>query len=166
MPTATVFASDDTRTPYRLCVGIVLFNRTGQVFLGERRKEPGAWQMPQGGIKEGQTPEQAVMAELREETGITSARIVAAHPAPLDYDFPDYLQGAFGGKYRGQRQYWFVVAFLGEDTEIQLVNPHETEKPEFKAWRWATLDEAVRLIVPFKRPVYEQVAAWAHPLLP
>lgn len=165
-PTATAFGKDDRVLPYRLNVGLAIFNPRGLVFLGERRQDPGAWQMPQGGIKQGQTAEEAVWAELREETGLTAhTTIIAAMPQPIDYDFPDYVQGKIASKYRGQRQHWFALLYRGPDSAVQLENAYEPEHPEFRSWRWATLEEAVRLIVDFKRPAYEQVAAWAAPLV-
>lgn len=146
---------------YRLNVGAALFNRAGLVFVGRRADQPdGAqarWQMPQGGIDIGEDPQAAVMRELEEEIGTSNAVILAEHPDWLTYDLPPELAaGAFGGRYRGQRQKWFALRFEGADADIVLDrDPH----PEFVAWRWARLDELADLAVPFKREVYKSVTA-------
>jgi putative (di)nucleoside polyphosphate hydrolase len=149
---------DPASLPYRPCVGIMLANRQGEVFVGQRldSKEGDAWQMPQGGIDKGETPEEALIRELGEETGIAAdlVDIIARSAEEHIYDLPDELIGKlWGGKYRGQAQRWFLVRFKGEDTDIQI----ETEHPEFSAWRWVSSDRLVELIVPFKRPVYRAV---------
>ena len=143
--------------PYRLNVGAALFNREGRVFIGRRADQPGAaahvWQMPQGGIDEGEDARRAVFRELEEETGTRHAEILAEHADWLDYDLPPDLAGRlFGGRYRGQRQRWFALRFLGEDTDIRL-DAHS--HPEFVEWRWAALDDVPSLCVPFKRATYE-----------
>jgi putative (di)nucleoside polyphosphate hydrolase len=146
--------------PYRLNVGAALFNRDGRVFIGRRADLPGiagqVWQMPQGGIDAGEDPARAVLRELREEIGTDNAQILAEHPHWLTYDLPAALAGrAFGGRFRGQRQKWFALGFLGSDADIALdCDPH----PEFCAWRWADLAELPGLAVDFKRPVYDAVA--------
>lgn len=148
--------------PYRNSVGICLFNRDGLVFLAERRDTPGAWQMPQGGIQVGEDPDMAVFRELKEETGVANARLLDKMPERLRYEFPDYLQnnlGAFRGKYRGQEQLWYALLFLGTDEEIDISAHDENEQPEFMAWRWERLAHAPEIVVDFKRPVYEKVAA-------
>lgn len=145
--------------PYRLNVGAALFDRRGNVLVGRRADLPGvdardgAWQLPQGGLDPGEDPRVAVLRELREEIGTDRARIIGEHPDWLTYDLPpDLVARAFRGRYRGQRQRWFALRFLGEDTDIRLdLDPH----PEFDAWRWADLAELPGLAVPFKRPVYE-----------
>ncbi len=152
--------------PYRLNVGAALFNRQGQVFIGRRADvsvQAGAdqaaqvWQMPQGGIDEGEDPRAAVLRELAEETGTSKAEIIGEHEAWLDYDLPPELVGRlFGGRYRGQRQRWFALRFLGEDDDFRLDAHHH---PEFVAWRWAALAEVPALCVPFKRATYQAVAA-------
>ena len=144
--------------PYRPCVGIMLANRQGQVFVGQRidSKEGDAWQMPQGGIDKGESAEDALIRELGEETGIAPALvdIIARSAHEHLYDLPDHLVGKlWGGKYRGQAQRWFLVRFKGEDGEIDIA----TDEPEFNAWRWVEADQLVELIVPFKRPVYRAV---------
>ncbi|MDP2699577.1 RNA pyrophosphohydrolase [Thalassospira sp.] len=140
--------------PYRPCVGIALFNDRGEVWIGNRFGFEGAWQLPQGGIDDGETPEQAALRELHEEIGTNRATIVAHTPDWLTYDLPDHLIGkAFGGKYRGQKQKWFAMRFDGEDSDIVIATKH----PEFDAWRWNDFLTLPDLIVPFKRPVYAQL---------
>jgi putative (di)nucleoside polyphosphate hydrolase len=157
-----IFPMTDGGAPYRLGVGLVVFNANGLVLVAERRDTPGAWQWPQGGIDEGEAPEQAAVRELLEELGTNKAELIATYPGYTRYEFPDYLLAsgaAFKGKYRGQQQYWFAFRFTGTDADIQLVNNHEGEQPEFSSFRWMPLTKVPALIVPFKRGVYEQVAA-------
>lgn len=150
---------------YRPCVGIMVLNRAGKVWIGRRRdapaepEGPGAWwQMPQGGVDEGEDPAQAALRELHEETGIRSVEIIAESRDWYRYDLPANLRpAAWGGRYRGQKQKWFAVRFTGSDDEVVLARPGH--KPEFDAWRWAGMAELLDLIVPFKRSVYEQVVA-------
>lgn len=161
-----------TNLPYRPNVGAVLFNNAGQVFVARRADMPnaegpaGGWQLPQGGIDKGEDPSVAVFRELKEEIGTANAEIIGEHPEWLTYDLPPNLLGiAWRGKYRGQRQRWFAMRFLGNDTEIRLdLDPH----PEFDAWRWAGLAELPALAVPFKRPIYEVLvssfASFANPV--
>lgn len=149
---------DKATLPYRPCVGIMLANRLGQVFVGQRidSREGDAWQMPQGGIDAGETPETALTRELEEETGVVAALvdIIARSKEEHLYDLPDELVGKlWGGRYRGQQQSWFLARFKGEDSDIRI----ETHHPEFSAWRWVEADQLVELIVPFKRPVYRAV---------
>ncbi len=153
---------DVATLPYRLNVGAALFNSGGQVLVARRANLPdaegaaGGWQLPQGGIDAGEDPHQAVLRELAEEIGTGNAQIVGEHPDWLDYDLPPALVGkAFKGRYRGQRQKWFALRFLGVDAEIRLdADPH----PEFDAWRWAALPELPGLAAPFKRTIYETLA--------
>ena len=146
--------------PYRLNVGAALFNRDGRVFIGRRADMPDrgghVWQMPQGGIDEGEDPRAAVARELVEETGIADAEIIGEHPDWLNYDLPADLVGRlFGGRYRGQRQRWFALRFLGVDADIRLdTHTH----PEFVEWRWELLAAVPALCVPFKRTTYEILA--------
>jgi putative (di)nucleoside polyphosphate hydrolase len=153
--------------PYRTCVGAVLFNCDGLVLVARRADlpnaegSPGGWQLPQGGIDAGEDPRVAVFRELEEEVGTAKAEIIAEHPNWLSYDLPPELIGkALGGGYRGQRQRWFALRFLGEDGDIRLdLDPH----PEFDAWRWARLAELPALAVGFKRGIYEVLARdFAH----
>jgi putative (di)nucleoside polyphosphate hydrolase len=151
-------------TEYRPCVGIMLFNKQGQVWIGrrfEKQSDEGNncwWQMPQGGIDEGEDASLAALRELQEETAITSARILGEAPGWFKYDLPKNLIGkSWKGKYRGQKQKWFAMEFLGDDSEVNLSPPGH--KQEFDQWRWAKLDEMLELIVPFKREVYVDVIA-------
>jgi putative (di)nucleoside polyphosphate hydrolase len=148
--------------PYRTCVGIMLLNGQGRAWTGRRLpkwlgdRSAYVWQMPQGGLLKGEQPTEAAYRELREETGITSADIVAEIPQWLSYDLPDPLLGvALKGKYRGQRQRWFAMRFWGDDSEIDI-RPR-TGKAEFDRWSWRDLAELPELIVPFKRPIYQTV---------
>jgi len=142
---------------YRPGVGLALFNRQGMVFAAQRIDTPGeAWQMPQGGIDKGESPRRAALRELKEEIGTDKAEFVAEIADWLCYDLPVDVAGrVWRGRFRGQRQKWFALAFTGNDADIDIATPH----PEFKAWRWMTLEAVVNAIVTFKRPVYERVAA-------
>lgn len=137
---------------YRPCVGIMLFNAKGEVFVAQRIDSPGpAWQMPQGGIDPGESPAEAAMRELGEEIGTANAEITGELEDWIDYDLPDHLIGKlWGGKYRGQTQKWFAMRFLGTDDDINL----DTEEPEFSSWRWVSAEELPALAVPFKRHIY------------
>lgn len=143
--------------PYRPCVGVMLINNEGKVFVGRRIDQTvEGWQMPQGGIDDGETPSQAVMRELKEEVGTDKAEIIREHDDWLAYDLPPHLIGvALHGKYRGQKQRWFALRFTGTDADIDL----RTHEPEFATWRWVTMDELPSLIVPFKRDTYKKVIA-------
>jgi putative (di)nucleoside polyphosphate hydrolase len=151
---------------YRPCVGIALFNRDGRVFVGRRRigaKEGHlrhAWQMPQGGIDEGESAGDAARRELYEETNVRSVEPLAEAEDWLTYDIPTPLAGLpWKGRYVGQRQKWLAYRFTGEESEIDVERPGGGEhKPEFGAWRWERLERVPKLIVPFKRAVYEKVA--------
>jgi putative (di)nucleoside polyphosphate hydrolase len=144
-----------TSLPYRLNVGAVVFGRTGLVLVA-RRVGLESWQLPQGGIDAGEDPRLAIIRELREEIGTSNVEILGEHPDWLDYDLPVELIGkAFKGKYRGQRQKWFALRFLGEDSEVVL---DADSHPEFDAWKWVALSELPALAVSFKRPIYEVLA--------
>ena len=149
--------TDPETLPYRPCVGVVLIDARGLVFAGQRLDNPTpAWQMPQGGIDDGEKPKEAAFRELMEETGVTRDLVqpVAKTHGWVTYDLPpDLLGRVWGGKYRGQRQKWFLFRFLGRDSDIKIASEH----PEFSSWRWILADEMVDGIVPFKREVYAEV---------
>lgn len=158
--------------PYRPCVGIMVLNDAGDVWAGRRIVEPkgemdGAtmlWQMPQGGIDEGEDPLKAAKRELYEETGMKSVSLLAEAPGWINYDLPEHLIGiALKGKFRGQTQKWFAFRFEGDESEIEINPPPGGHEPEFDAWAWKPMDALPGLIVPFKRRLYEDVvAAFRH----
>jgi len=141
--------------PYRPCVGIMLINGQGKIFAGQRidnRAE--AWQMPQGGIDEGESTEQACFREMKEEIGTDKAVIASIHPEWLNYDIPRPLaDNLWKGQYRGQRQCWVALTFTGTDADINI----QTDEPEFREWAWLSPDELLERAVIFKRPVYQTV---------
>lgn len=151
--------------PYRPCVGVMLLNPDGLIFAGQRRdSDSPAWQMPQGGIDAGETPVMSALRELGEETGIGPDLVVLLAEAPdwISYDLPPELVGrVWKGRFRGQRQRWFALRYLGRDDQIDIA----TEHPEFSRWRWIGADEMLAAIVPFKHDVYRQVVAAFAPLL-
>lgn len=153
--------------PYRPNVGIALFNAAGRVLIGHRIKDDGPeivlpgleWQMPQGGIDEGEDPRQAVMRELWEETGAVNADYLGETDW-MTYEFPAYDGPASHrlAKFRGQRQKWFALRFTGHDAEIDPLTPRNGQPAEFDRWRWERLDRVADLVVPFRREVYRAVA--------
>ena len=141
--------------PYRPGVGLMLLNRENKVFVAQRIDTAiAAWQMPQGGIDEGEDPRDAALRELEEEIGTDKAEIIAESRRWFDYDLPrDLVPKVWHGRYRGQTQKWFALRFLGEDSDIDI----ETEDPEFSAWKWAAHEELPGFIVPFKLQLYRAV---------
>ena len=158
--------NDPIALPYRPAAGVMLVNRDGQVFVGERIDTVlEAWQLPQGGIDPGEDALVAAVRELSEETGIAAEKVelLAQAEEELFYDLPPELVGkVWKGRYRGQRQRWFLFRFIGGDDQVDLATPH----PEFRAWRWAEPGELPRVAVPFKRQLYEDVLAAFAPHLP
>ena len=154
--------------PYRPCVGIMVLNQEGLVWAGKRTPignseydgSPQLWQMPQGGIDKGEDPEKAAYRELYEETGMETVRLLARSRTWINYDLPPELVGiGLKGKYRGQTQAWFAFRFEGDESEIRIAPPPGGHEQEFDDWAWKPMEELPRLIVPFKRMVYEQVVA-------
>ena len=154
--------TDIEESEYRAAVGIMLLNHRGEVFVARRIDMPvtPAWQMPQGGIDPGEVPLQAALRELKEEIGTDKVEILAESAGWLQYDLPaEFDRSKFwGGRYRGQRQKWFVMRFVGLDSEIDLA----TEHPEFDAWRWVAADRLPELAAPFKRQLYIDLLAEFH----
>lgn len=159
---STVTAADKDRLPYRKCAGLMLVNDAGRVFVARRKDTPDAWQMPQGGIDKGEDARAAALREMEEEIGTAKAEIIAETADWLRYDLPDHLIGkVWKGKYRGQEQKWFLLRFTGTDADIDI----DTRHPEFDAWKWAPVDDLPDMIVPFKRPIYEQLVAEFGPVV-
>jgi putative (di)nucleoside polyphosphate hydrolase len=158
--------------PYRPCVGVALVNRNGDVFIGHRKRKRGgealgvlSWQMPQGGIDDGEEPIEAARRELWEETNVRSVEPVAELPEWLRYDLPPSARGRWAGRYRGQKQKWFLFRFVGDEAEIDVQRPaggaHEAE---FDDWRWERFERLPDVVVPFKRKVYDAVTKAFAPL--
>ncbi|NJM50381.1 MAG: RNA pyrophosphohydrolase [Sphingomonadales bacterium] len=152
--------------PYRPCAGIVLANEDGKVFVGRRIDNPDseAWQMPQGGIDDGESADMAALRELQEETGVRTELVdmIAQSKEEYFYDLPPELIGKlWQGRWRGQRQYWFLMRFKGSDSDINI----QTRHAEFSAWKWSDPSEVPKMIVPFKRHLYERVIAEFYDLI-
>lgn len=145
------------KLPYRPCVGVMLINKIGHVFVGQRKdRDQDAWQMPQGGVDAGEKPADAALRELWEETGVTHdlVTIVAQTDGWLPYDLPhDIVPNIWKGRFRGQEQKWFLMKFHGRDDQVNIKTAH----PEFSRWQWMAPNELVNKIVPFKRDVYAAV---------
>jgi putative (di)nucleoside polyphosphate hydrolase len=145
------------KLPYRPCVGLMVLNAAGEVFVGQRKDHfTAAWQMPQGGVDKGEEPRDAALRELHEETGITAdlVEILAESAEWLPYELPhDLVPQLWKGRYRGQKQKWFLIRFNGSDDQINILTEHQ----EFSQWRWFNPSELLRHIVPFKRDVYARV---------
>ena len=156
---------DPATLPYRPCAGVMLLNHAGLVFVGQRIDSTiEAWQMPQGGIDDGEDAEAAALRELGEETGVMPDKValIAAAPDELFYDLPPDLVGkVWKGKWRGQRQRWFLYRFFGEDRDVDIATAHQ----EFRAWRWVAPAELPEIIVPFKKTLYENVLSAFAPHL-
>ena len=159
-------APDIASLPYRPCVGVALFNRDGLVWIGMRSDKNAEgegeghwWQMPQGGLDEGEDPYEAALRELYEETSAKNVSLIREAPGWLTYDLPPELVAvSWKGRYRGQKQKWFALRFEGDDTEIDVLRPGGGKhKAEFSEWRWEHLERLPDLIVPFKRGVYAEV---------
>ena len=157
--------------PYRPCVGTMVLNAQGRVFVGRRIEGPEhvdlthVWQMPQGGIDEGEDPWPAALRELHEETNIRSVERLGEIPEWLDYDLPpEVAKQAWKGRYRGQTQKWYALRFTGKESEIDIHTPGGgAHEPEFVEWRWEPMANVPDLVIPFKRAVYQRVVdAFRH----
>ncbi|KAJ4720555.1 Nudix hydrolase [Melia azedarach] len=165
---SSLFSMDAPPEGYRRNVGICLINSSKKIFAASRLDKPGSWQMPQGGIDENEDPKTAAIRELREETGVSSAEVIAEVPYWLTYDFPpqirENLKIKWGRDWKGQAQKWFLLKFTGKEEEMNLLGDG-SEKPEFGEWSWMSPDEIIELVVDFKKPVYKEVFTVFAPYL-
>ena len=154
---------DKTSLPYRPCVGVMLVNDKNKVFVARRiDTKVEAWQMPQGGIDEGEEAKDCAFREMEEEIGTGNAEIIAEYNGWLEYDLPDHLLGkVWKGKYRGQKMRWFLMRYLGKDSDINL----ETEHPEFSEWKWIDIENLADDIVEFKKPLYRKLVQYFTPMV-
>jgi putative (di)nucleoside polyphosphate hydrolase len=150
------------KLPYRQGVGIMLANKEKKIFVGKRIDNRAAWQMPQGGVDQDENIVDAAKRELKEETGVSSIKIIKKSDKIYTYDLPDYLLGKiWKGRFKGQEQTWFLAQFLGEDDEINL----DQKNAEFKKWKWVNIDELPDLIVPFKKELYQELVKEFRPFI-
>ena len=147
--------NENNQLPLRIGVGIVLLNHENNIFVGKRIDNPkSSWQMPQGGVDQNENFLQAARRELEEETGIKSVKLIKALDGWLKYDLPENLLGKlWNGKYRGQKQKWFVMKFLGKTDEINV----KTKNPEFFDWKWIKPSELTKIAVNFKVDIYKKI---------
>ncbi len=154
---AAMTPEEISKLPYRPCVGVMLINGAGHVFVGQRKdRDQDAWQMPQGGVEPDEDAQAAALRELEEETGVSRdlVKVVTETASWLPYDLPhDLVPKIWKGRYRGQEQKWFLMRYLGTDEQVNI----DTKHPEFSHWRWSPVNELIDGIVPFKRAVYETV---------
>ena len=141
--------------PLRNGVGIIVLNKKNKVFVAKRIDNPkNYWQMPQGGVDEGEDSIKAAYRELEEETNIKSVKLIKELDGTITYELPNHLLGIiWKGKYRGQKQKWFLMRFVGEDKEINI----KTKNPEFLDWKWIDLDQITQVVVDFKLHVYKEL---------
>ncbi|QMV45722.1 RNA pyrophosphohydrolase [Wolbachia pipientis] len=145
----------EQKDKYRLCVGIMLFNRQGHVFIGKRFDSDSYWQMPQGGVDDGEELERAALRELLEEVGTNKVKVITKSKDWIYYNLPEeVIPICWNGKYSGQKQRWFLMKFCGEDKDIDI---NYTDHPEFKEWRWQSTDSLVASAISFKKEVYKTV---------
>lgn len=152
-----------TELPYRPCVGIMLLNNENKIFVAKRiDTKVEAWQMPQGGIDDGEDPRDTAFREMEEEIGTKNATIIAENDNWLSYDLPDHLIGkVWKGKYRGQNMKWYLMRYQGQDSDINI----DTAHPEFSEWMWMNMDQLIDSIVDFKRPLYRELVTLFSPLI-
>ena len=151
-----MFLKKYNNLPLRLGVGIVLLNSENKIFVGKRIDNPvNSWQMPQGGVDKNENLLNAAFRELREETGVKNVKLIKEIDTWLTYDLPKNLLGKlWNGKYKGQRQRWFVMRFIGKDEEVNV----KTKNAEFKEWKWIAVDQLTNVAVDFKLQIYKKIS--------